>query len=115
MCSKIKSRRKSNMSSIHLNNEQKIAYLEKQLRKLLKENMELKEQLALYQTQETIIEQDIEHQTREKKLGGRLPKVTNDMITLIHDLHAKNYSIRQIAKELSLSVGTVHRFVKASK
>lgn len=103
------------MSSIHLTNEQKIAHLEKQLRKLLKENMELKEQLTLYQTPKTIIEQDIEHLAIEKKLGGRPPKVTNDMITLIHELHSKDYSIRQIAKELDLSVGTVHRFVKASK
>ena len=80
-----------------------------------KENMELKEQFALYQTQETIIEQDIEHLAIEKKLGGRPPKVTNDMIELIKELNAKNYSIRQIAKELNLSVGTVHRFVEASK
>lgn len=103
------------MSSIHLTDEQKIAHLEKQLRKLLKENMNLKEQLTLYQTKGTIIEQDIEHLTIEKKIGGRPPKVTNETIELIHDLHAKNYSIRQIAKELSLSVGTVHRFLKANK
>lgn len=100
---------------IPLTDEQKIAHLEKQLRKLIVENKQIKEQLALYQTQETIIEQNIEHQTKEKKSSGRPPKVTNDMIALIHDLHTKNYSIRQIAKELNLSVGTVHRFVKASK
>ena len=100
---------------IPLTDEQKIAHLEKQLRKLLKENMNLKQQIALYQTPKTIIEQDIEHSTIEKKIGGRPPKVTNETIELIHDLHAKNYSIRQIAKELNLSVGTVHRFVKASK
>lgn len=103
------------MSSIHLTNEQKIAHLEKQLRKLLKENMNLKEQIALYQTQEPIIEQDIEHSTIEKKIGGRPPKVTNDMIELMKELNTKNYSIRQIAKELKVSVGTVHRFIKASK
>lgn len=100
---------------IPLTDEQKIAHLEKQLRKLLKENKELKEQLALYQTQETIIEQNIEHQTKEKKSSGRPPKVTNDAIALIHELHSKDYSIRQIAKELNLSVGTVHRFLKANK
>ena len=53
---------------IPLTDEQKIAHLEKQLRKLLKENMNLKQQIALYQTQETIIEQNIEHQTKEKNL-----------------------------------------------
>ena len=100
---------------IPLTDEQKIAYLEKQLRKLIVENKQIKEQLALYQTQKTIIEQDIEHLAIEKKLGGRPPKVTNDMITLIHDLHTKNYSIREIAKELNLSVGTIHRFLKANK
>ena len=93
---------------IPLTDEQKIAHLEKQLRKLIVENKQLKEQLALYQTQETIIEQNIEHSTIEKKIGGRPPKVTNETIELIHDLHAKNYSIRQIAKELNLQVVPVY-------
>ena len=53
---------------ITLNNEQKIVHLEKQLRKVMAENKQLKEQLALYQTKGTIIEQDIEHQTKEKNL-----------------------------------------------
>lgn len=99
---------------ITLTDEQKIAFLEKQLRKVMAENKKLKEQIAL-KTKPPIIEQDIEHSIKEKKSSGRPPKVTNDMITLMHDLHAKNYSIRQIAKKLNLSVGTVHRFVKSSK
>ena len=67
------------MSSLHLTKEQKIAHLEKQLHKLLKENMEIKEQLALYQTQETIIEQDIEAIWKEliRYVGRREPLIAS--------------------------------------
>lgn len=49
---------------------------------------------------------------RAGRVGGR-PKITEDLIEKIHYLYEqKKYSLRQIAAECNLSLGTVHKYAK---
>lgn len=49
---------------------------------------------------------------REGRVGGR-PKITKDLIEKIQVLHnEKKYSLRRIAAECNLSLGTVHKYSK---
>ena len=99
--------------------KQKDIEIEK-LNTLIEESTKAIEQTSTLQSHNnelTIIEQNIERSRMQNptKRTGRPPKVKEETITLILELRARGYSIRTIAEQLSISVGTVHRIIKTDK
>lgn len=58
------------------------------------------------------IQQRKQEQQSQYKKRGRKTKISENTAALIKELHKKGYSIRDIAKQTSLSVGCVHSFLK---
>lgn len=90
--------------------------LEKRIQELEDQVMELTSDIPV-KTAASIIEQNIEQDKLIKptKTAGRPPKVDNHKLALILELNANGHSIRAIAKQLRVSVGTVHRFIKLNE
>lgn len=85
--------------------------LEKRIQELEDQVMELTSNIPLKKAA-SIIEQNIEQDKLITKAVGRPSKVDNHKIALILELKANGHSMRSIAKQLRVSVGTVHRFIK---
>lgn len=87
--------------------------LEKRIQELENQVMELTSDMPVKKAA-SIIEQNIEQDKLIKpaKTVGRPPKVDNHKVALILELKAAGHSIRAIARQLRISVGTVHRFIK---
>lgn len=101
-------------------NEHNIEHYENLLRERDEEIAQLKKQIedlknkqdcqkAVVETDISIIEHNIEQIERK---AGRPPKITSDTVNFIVQLYKKGYSVRKIASQLKISVGTVHRYIK---
>lgn len=60
---------------------------------------------------EANIAQDTEMKKATRKKKGRPQTMTTEQIALIHVLREQGHSIRQIAKQLGKSEGTIHRYI----
>lgn len=64
-----------------------------------------------------IIEQNIEQAKEIKvpKKSGRPPKIDSQKMALVVELKANGHSMRSIAEQLNISVGSVHRYIKMNE
>lgn len=64
-----------------------------------------------------IIEQNIEQEKEIKapKKSGRPPKIDSQKMALVVELKANGHSMRDIAEQLNISVGSVHRYIKMNE
>lgn len=64
-----------------------------------------------------IIEQNIEQakEIKSPKKSGRPPKIDSQKMALVVELKANGHSMRDIAEQLNISVGSVHRYIKMNE
>ena len=90
--------------------ERRIRELEEQVSNLATTTLPTDEAVA-------IIEQNIEQAKEIKvhKKSGRPPKIDSQKMALVVELKANGYSMRSIAEQLNISVGSVHRYIKMNE
>ena len=90
--------------------ERRIRELEEQVSDLATTTLPTDEAVA-------IIEQNIEQakEIKSPKKSGRPPKIDSQKMALVVELKANVHSIRDIAEQLNISVGSVHRYIKMNE
>ena len=97
-------------SSIKINNnaikilKNKCEDLKIEIYNLKKENKELKEELQKLKVNSV-------QKIKNERGAGRKSKITDDIIAIVTMLRLQGKSIRAIAKEVELSVGTVQKII----
>lgn len=91
--------------------------LEKRIRELEEQVSDLATTTLPTDKAVAIIEQNIEQAKEIKvpKKSGRPPKIDNQKMALVVELKANGYSMRSIAEQLNISVGSVHRYIKMNE
>ena len=90
--------------------ERRIRELEEQVSDLATTTLPTDEAVA-------IIEQNIEQakEIKAPKKSGRPPKIDSQKMALVIELKANGHSMRSIAEQLNISVGSVHRYIKMNE
>ena len=90
--------------------ERRIRELEEQVSNLATTTLPTDEAVA-------IIEQNIEQakEIKAPKKSGRPPKIDSQKMALVIELKANGHSMRSIAEQLNISVGSVHRYIKMNE
>lgn len=90
--------------------ERRIRELEEQVSDLATTTLPTDEAVA-------IIEQNIEQakEIKAPKKSGRPPKIDSQKMALVVELKANGHSMRDIAEQLNISVGSVHRYIKMNE
>lgn len=91
--------------------------LEKRIRELEEQVSDLATTTLPTDKAVAIIEQNIEQAKEIKvpKKSGRPPKIDSQKMALVVELKANGYSMRSIAEQLNISVGSVHRYIKMNE
>lgn len=92
-------------------------YLDERVRQLQEQVSDLATTTLPTEEAVVVIEQNIEQAKEGKspKKSGRPPKVDERKMALIIELNKNGHSIRTIAEQLNMSVGSVHRYIKMNE
>lgn len=92
-------------------------YLDERVRQLQEQVSDLATTTLPTEEAVIVIEQNIEQAKEGKspKKSGRPPKVDERKMALIIELNKNGHSIRTIAEQLNMSVGSVHRYIKMNE
>ena len=112
-----KSREESHHLSKIANLEEQISYYKKQLENSEKDNQKLRERVEALHSENKPFRETLENvrenkAVRNKSKGGRPAKITDEQKATIIELKRNGFTIREIAAEVAVSVGTVHRICK---
>lgn len=97
--------------------EEQVAYYKKQLEKSINDNEKLRGRIESLCSENKLFKDALKN-IRENKVvhdkskGGRPKKITDEQRAIIVELKKNGFTIREIAAEVGISVGMVHRICK---
>lgn len=112
---------KSREESHHLSKiaelEEQAAYYKKQLEKSEKDNEKLRDRIEEIRSENKSFKETLKNvrenkAVHEKSKGGRPAKITDEQRATVIELKRNGFTIREIAAEVGVSVGMVHRICK---
>lgn len=97
--------------------EEQLAYYKNQLEKSEKDNEKLRDRVGVLRSENRPFKETLKNvrenkAVRDKSKGGRPAKITDEQRATVIELKRNGFTIREIAAEVGVSVGMVHRICK---